>query len=56
MFLWFLSDGRYPTKIEEIDSALNKMRNFLDKENLLKGLEVSRPETEVPVAEGKPAK
>jgi hypothetical protein len=43
MFIWFVADGKYLAKIGTITNALENLRSFLEKENLLTGLEIERP-------------
>jgi hypothetical protein len=43
MFIWFVADGKYLKNTEMISSALDDLIGFLQKQNLLAGLEIKRP-------------
>ena len=42
MFIWFIANGDYLKKIDEINKELNGLMLFLEKENLLMGLTIDR--------------
>jgi hypothetical protein len=43
MFIWFIADGKYLPVTETIRDALSELMEFLQKENLLAGLDIRRP-------------
>jgi len=43
MFIWFIADGKYLPTTDKIISALDKVMEFLQKQNLLAGLHIERP-------------
>jgi hypothetical protein len=45
MFIWFVADGIYLPKIQEINRSLSDMMAFLERQNLLSGLTIERPQT-----------
>ena len=47
MFLWHVADGKYLSKLDNIELALRDMQKMLKKEKLLKGLEVKRSHTRI---------
>jgi len=44
MFIWFIANGDYLQKIDEINTSLDNMMSFLEKQNLLTGLKIERPQ------------
>jgi hypothetical protein len=43
MFIWFMADGKYLPATDKISGALNELMGFLQKKNLLTGLNIERP-------------
>ena len=43
IFIWFVANGEYLEKLDKIGVALEGLRDFLKRENLLKGFEIERP-------------
>lgn len=44
MFIWFIADGAYLQKIDEINTSLDEMMTFLEKHKLVTGLKIERPQ------------
>jgi hypothetical protein len=43
MFTWFVADGKYLATTDKISGALDALMDFLQKQNLLAGLQIARP-------------
>ncbi len=43
MFIWFIADGKYLATTGKIGAALGQLMEFLQKQNLLAGLNIERP-------------